>query len=128
MKVLLILAMFVSVSIAQAQGSQQRVDPELQNILEHSVVTTVLQLLNEKYNGLCGFIPGGDGTQLNWMCMGALPAGQPAPNYASCGFRLQVSCPGERVAIFGNRTTYFSKDRKQIERVVYSVDNIRLEK
>jgi len=74
-------------------------------IINNSIVTSTAKLLNAKHDGEC-VLP--KSTDVHWMCLGALfPVMEPTITPSSCGFQVQIVCPGETAQFTGRRTAYF---------------------
>ena len=74
-------------------------------ILNHTIVMTLGNLLNEKHDKQC-VVPTTE-RDIHWMCLGALPqVTQPTIIANSCGFLMTIECPGEKATIVGQTVSY----------------------
>jgi hypothetical protein len=81
-------------------------DSTAAQILNHPVVQSIEKLLNEKHGGQC-VVPTLE-TEIRWMCTGArMPVTAPKIMPSSCGFGLDITCPGETISISGNTRSYY---------------------
>jgi hypothetical protein len=75
-------------------------------ILTSTVITATGKILNEKHSGQC-LMPIED-KDVHWMCLGALrPVSEATIMPSTCGFEVEIVCPGETLKIYGKRVSYF---------------------
>ena len=101
-----LLCLVVALGFLKAAPGYSDTPTDSEKILNSSIVLSTGTLLNEKYGGHCK-LPSED-SDIQWMCLGALgPVSTPTIEPMSCGFRVEIICPGETAEISGARVSYF---------------------
>lgn len=81
-------------------------DTTISKILNHPIVTTFVQLMQDKHQQKCVIPTEGD---IHWFCMGAIPSTLKEPTILSsgCFFNISFSCETETVSINGSNLGYY---------------------
>lgn len=77
-------------------------------ILENSIITSTLELMQSKHDGMCEDL---SEKNISYMCGGLdLPTNKLELEKKSCGIKVEIICPTEKAVLFGEEGTVHAVD------------------